>query len=500
MALPTKTLDDLVRRGVAYFRTSFPGFPMGPKKFLGRTARAVALATWGLQKSIEQVDLDIVPSAQSSTDALSTWAFTLGLPDGAGGFGRLLPTVSSGGGATLTGVKGTIYANGLVAVAEDGTTEVGLSGLTTIPGVPPGLGSVPAVFVSITKGTVANLPIGTVFTWQSPPAGADPTFTLTAPLQGAVDSEDNPSVYARIVSRLQTPPRGGVSEDYRLWVQVEGVSKAYVYPRREGTGTVDTVIATAGTGQARRPSAGVVAAAQASVDEQRPVAVETARVLAPLMPNGAGHLARVQVKTSIAKYAFDWNDTVGGPFTVAVYASGPPAKITLNTTMPASLKAAVDAFIAGTALKPRLQVLSTGSVINTPIGVVNYDVTQTILELESVPATWVAPVFGDAVYAYGPVVATIAAGIQAVVDALGPSRASGFGDDLSPWTDKLTISSLIAVAENAIDTDGTELISEVPPGLATIDGVAADITGTDTGPPAAPELLYLSHVAVTQAP
>ncbi len=502
MALPTRTLDDLINRCVAYFRTSFPGFPMGPKKFLGRTARAIALSAWGLQKSVEQVDLDIVPSPQSSTDALSNWAFTLGLPDGAGGFGRLQPTTSSGGAATLTGVKATVYTNGLVATAEDGTTQAALSGLVTIPGVAPGLGSIAAVFISVTKGTAANLPIGTVFTWVSPPAGADPTFTLTSPLQGAVDAEDNPSVYARIVARLQTPPRGGVSEDYRIWAQeAEGVSVVYVYPRRSGTGTVDVVVATAGSGQTRKPSAAVVLDAQASIDEQRPVAVEAATAMAPYMPNASGHLAVVKVTPSLAKYQFDWDDT-SGPFTVDTYVSGPPATIKLNVLAPATLKAAIDAFNASTALKPRLQVLSTGSVINTPIGVIAWSDGggKTTLTLESVPSTWVAPTAGDTVYAYGPVVATIAAGILAIADALGPSRASGFADDLSPWNDKLTISSLITVAETAIDTDGTELISEVPPGLATIDGAVLDITGVDTGPPAAPEMLYWSHIAVTAAP
>lgn len=502
MALPTRSLDDIVKRSLAYFRTSFPGFPMGTKKFLGRTARAVGLNLWGLQKSIEQVDLDIVPSPQSSTDALSDWAFTIGLPDGAGGFGRLLPTVSSGGQATLTGVKGTIYPDATVATAEDGTTQIALSGLVTIPGAPPGLGSVTGAFVSVTKGTVANLPIGTVCTWVSTPPGADPTFTLTAPLQGAVDAEDNPSVYARIVARLQTPPRGGVAEDHRVWIQdaVPGIAQVFVYPKRSGTGTVDNVIVTSGTGQARRPSAQMLDDAQDALDENKPAGSEAATALLPYMPNGSGHLVRVQVVPSAARYRFDWDDTVGGPFTVFAYSAGPSATLELNTLAPQTLKNAIDAFNAGTGLKPRLQVLSTGSVINVPIGCTAWvdALGRTTLTLEAVPATWVAPTVGDTVYAYGPVVATIAAGILALADSLGPSRASGFGDPITPWFDKLALSSIIAVAEDAIDSDGTQLIFEVPPGLATIDGLAADVTGSDgvNGP----ELLYLSHVAVTAAP
>jgi hypothetical protein len=169
----------------------------------------------------------------------------------------------------------------------------------------------------------------------------------------------------------------------------------------------------------------------------------------------------------------------------------------LSAAIPATLKAAIDAYVAGTGLAPRLQVLSEDSVINVPVGAVDYDVTETILTLETLPDTWVPPEVGDAVYAYGPVVATIAAGALALCDSLGPSRVSGYGDALTPWSDKLTISGLTAVAENAIDSDGTELIAEVAAGGITIDGTAADVRGEDSTQ--GPELLYLLHVAVVRS-
>jgi Baseplate J-like protein len=500
LPLPTQPIDAILTRVRAFFRTSFPGFPMGLKKFLGRTSRAVGLSVWQLQKSVEDIDQDIVPSPLSSTDALSAWATLLGLPDGAGGFGRLLPTTASGGKATLTGVIGTAYGDGLIAVAEDGTTQIELSGAVVIPGVGTGFGAVQGAFLAVTPGIVGNLPKGTVCTWQSAPPGADPTFTLTSALGGGNDTEDNPAVYGRILARLQTPPRGGVAEDFRLWAgSVTGIVGVYVYPRRGGTGTVDLVVTAGGAGQNRRPTATQLADAQTAVDTLRPVGADQANVLSPYMPDNAGHVVRVRVVPSSAKYNFDWDDTAA-PLTVFAYDPTPPSpKLTLNTVAPASLLNAIDSYLAATGPKPRLQVMSTGVVFNVPIGVVQKTAVagpRTQLTLETPPFDWVQPTVGDTVYAYGPVVATIAEDIQLYVDALGPSRESGYGDPLTPWIDTLAISGLISIAQTAADSDGTQLVSEVPPGQATIDGVPLDVQADDSTPNS-PELLYVKHIAVT---
>lgn len=497
MSLPTQSRADIEKRILAYFRTAFPGFPLDTKKFLGRTARASANTIWGFQGALEQVEVDIVPSAQTSDDVLSAWAVLLGLPDGAGGFGRAVPSAASGGVATLTGVKGTVYPLNAIATAEDGTTQILLTSSVTIPGGPPGLGSITGNFDALTTGTVGNLPVGSILTWQSPPAGADPTFTLTSPLGGGVDLESNSSVFSRIVSRLQNPPRGGVSEDYHIWAQeAAGVVGVYVYPKRSGTGTVDVVITTGGSGQGRIPSITIVANAQAIIDSLRPAGAEAVTVYAPSMPNANGHVIKVRVVPENINNKFDWDDT-SGPFSVNTYTPGAPAKLKLNTIAPDSLKNAINNFIASTGLKPRLQVISTGSVINVPVGCVAFVDSggKTELTLETLPPAWVPPTPTDAVYAFGPAVTPIATGILFLIDSLGPSKVSGYADTFITWDSKLTISAIIGVAQDALGSDGSVLISEVPVGGATIDNVVADIEGTDTS---IPELLYAKHIIVTQ--
>jgi hypothetical protein len=505
VAIPTKTLSTILDRTLVHFRTSLPGWPLGTKRFLGRLARAVGLNIWGLQKAIEDIDLDIVPNAQSSTDALSNWASLIGLPDGAGGYGRRLATAASGGLANLNGVKGTIFPDGATATAEDGTTQIELSGSVTIPGSGTGYDTIEGIFVAITTGPDGNLPVGTVCTWDSPPAGADATFTITSALGGGNDLESNADLYARIVTRMQTPPRGGSSEDYVLWAQeVTGIEEVYVYPRRSGTGSVDLMITTGGTGTGRAPSASQQTDVEEVILENRPVAVEQVSVLLPYMPGANGLAIKVQVTPSRTRYDFDWDDTAA-TYTVdtAGYSAGPPATLRFNAQLaPASLKNAIDAYIADpdNNLAPRLQVISTGAVINPPIRVVAWSDGggETTLTLETVPDGWVAPTAGDRVYAYGPVVETIASGLLALVDSLGPSRMSNFGDPLAPWFSELTISGLTGVAENAIDTDGTRLIQKVPVGNATINGVAADVEGDDTSTQN-PELLYAKSIVVCQA-
>jgi hypothetical protein len=503
MSLPTQPYTSIWARGRAAFRYAL-SLPVGLKTFLGQVARAVAMNIWALQKSVEDLDLEIVPSAQTTNSTLSAWAVLLGLPNGAGGYGLLVPTAATGGVGSLTGALGTVYPLNAIALGPDGTTQIQLTASVTIAGNPPGLGSVSGQFTAVTAGSVGNLPTGSICTWQSAPVGSDPTFKLTSPLAGGNDVETNAAVFARILSRLQNPPRGGTSGDYKIWSEmVAAITGVYVYPKRSGTGTVDIVIVLSGSGTGRVPSATQQTSAQAFVDQFRPVACDAANVLLPT--TNSGHSLRTRVVANGAVNAFDWGADVtwtGTPFTVDLYTPGTPATLRLNTLAPASLKAAITAYIAGTGLQPRLQVLSTGSVINPPVGtsktVTWSDVGgKTTITLDTLPTLWVAPAGGEAVFTYGPVVATIAAGMLAYVDGLGPSRASGYADAFSSWQDTIAINQLARIAEDAVDAGGLPLITEVIAGGATIDAGTTDVQAGDATPSSPPELLFVSHIAVT---
>lgn len=509
MALPSSTLGDLLKSILSYFRTSFPGLPLGVKRFLGRLGRAVGLSVWGLHAKVEAISNDIVPNAKASDDSLTEWAF-LSLKDGQDGYGRLLPTAATGGEATLTGVQGTSYSIGLIAVAEDGTTQIQLDNALTIAGSPPNTGSVSgALFSAVTAGSVGNLAAGSVCTWQAPPAGADPSFTLSSGLSGGADLEGNPAVFSRLQRRFQTPPRGGAAEDYREWAEEGGAREEYVYPRRQGTGTVDVVVAVSGSGQNRRPPTALLTAVQESIDSQRPAAVESSEAMAPDMPDDAGLDLRVRVVPSKALYAFEWDDTAGA-LTVAAYTPGSPSTLELDADAPASLVAAIDAAnLSGHDPQlegPRLQVISSptnpigDNAINGPVRVVGYSGSgNRILTLQDDLTGFTAPTVGDPVYAYagGNLVPFIAQAILDKVNSLGPSRVSGYADPQVFWRDTLALSNLITAAEDTRDTDGFPFVFEVLSGGAFINGLTEDYQAQDFTTEA-PRMLYARTIAVTQ--
>jgi len=498
MPLSLPDYDSLWQQILAFFRNRFPGKDDHPESFLGKTARAVGMAIFGLLRAVAAVDADSPPSRRTSSDGLRGWAFVFGVPsDTSGDFGAKGPTLATGGQGLCTGTLGTAFPDGALLTAPDGQTEVALSGAVTIAGAPPGAGSVVGKFIAVTPGSAGNLPVGTVLTWQSPPSGADSTVTLTSPLRGALDGESDAALLQRTLDRMQRPPKGGTAGDFRSWAQsVDGVFRAYVYPLRGGTDTVHVVIATAGSGAARVPSAAVQTAVDAYVGSVRSVTVEGYQTLLPRTV-APGIAIRIRVIPS-PKFAFHWS-SAGASYSVTAYAppGAAPATLTLNQGAPADLVAAINRAQAGLSAEwPLVQVIASGAAAQpTPLLLSCTAAAGAVLTVQAGPATGIINV-GDAVFAGGPVVAPIANAARRYVDALGPSRQSGYADPNDPWDDACSIARLIQLALDLKDESGTPLCRNVIPGGVTIDGQAQDREATDTtGDP--PELLIVHTIAIT---
>ena len=126
-------------------------------------------------------------------------------------------------------------------------------------------------------GTAGNSSAQVTGTFSTPPVGFDSTAVLN-PLTGGTDAETDASLLERLLDIIRRPPAGGNKYDYRRWaLSVDGVTAAYVYPLRRGLGTVDVVITSAGG----MPSAAILAACQAYINDQRPVTAKDTLVLAP---------------------------------------------------------------------------------------------------------------------------------------------------------------------------------------------------------------------------
>ncbi len=492
---------------LAFLRSRFTNRDTGTESFLGKIARAWSMMLLGLQQSVQNADRDSPPSQNSSSAALDLWASVLGLSNGAGGFGRKGANPASGGLGLCTGTNGTVFTAGSALTAPDGTTILQLVSLVTIFGSPPGSGSIQGSFSAITAGSAGNLPAGTVLTWTSPPAGADQTVTLTTGLTGGQDTETDAQLLARIFDRLQNPPKGGTAADYRAWAQsIVGVSRAYVYPRRGGLGSVHVFITSAGSGAARQPSSTVQANVDAFINSVKPVNVDG--YLSLTGDYSTRLIIRVRVVPSLSN-TFDWSD--GGTALVvdtSGYSSGPPATLRFTGLAPQSLKDAITAAIsAGTAQTtgPRIQVGATnGPSVPVPARCVNYSDgggKTTVTLQTTLPTGWVAPTGADVVYASGPVQVPVATDILSYVDRLGPSKQSGYADPNDFWEDTAAVFRIAEIALDTVDASNgnVKLLVNLVSGGVTIDPgsgpAAVDVQAKDIS--IQPQVLVAKYIFVT---
>jgi hypothetical protein len=476
------SLQTLEQQAIAFVRNRFPGRATGPQNFLGKIARVVAMALFSLQRTAEAIDKDAAPTDKTSSLALDLWAFIFGVPSNAGGYGRNQATPATGGQATITGTAGTVVSAGLLLLAPDGVTQIQLVSAVAISGI--------GNFVAVTKGTVGNLLLGTVLTWVSPPAGCDPTVTLSAPLANAIDTETNQSLLGRIYSRLQQPPKGGAEVDYATWAEqvTGGVARGYPYPLRGGTGTVHLVLVRAGaSGLGRKPTTDLIASTTNAVvgtstaQGLRPCTAEGFAVLSPYTTPPAmyfsptGLVIKLRMVPAASKYAFDWQSG-GVPLTVAAYSAtggvGGAPSVTISAAVPPSLSTA-----AASGTGPRLQIFSAGLAVPPVVQVASVDSSGTILTLVKAPPLPPAP--GDMVYPWGPMVPAVSAAALEYVDGIGPSRQSGYADPTDPWEDTCAIARLEQVALNATDADGVTRFASNVATPATINGSSQDVQAQD---------------------
>ncbi len=188
------------------------------------------------------------------------------------------------GTVTVTGTVGTAIAAGLLLkTASDASYQ------TTVAATIGSDGTASVTVQAITAGADGNLDAGVILTWQAPPIGVQSSATVVN-MVGGTDAETDASLLARLLDLIRRPPAGGNKYDYRRWaLSVDGASAAYVYPLRRGLGTVDVVI----TSASGLPSAEIIAAVQACIDDVRPVTAKNSLVLGPTLRD-VDHLVRIQ--------------------------------------------------------------------------------------------------------------------------------------------------------------------------------------------------------------
>lgn len=516
------TEAEVLNLAIAYFQVAHTdpvtgrAPQLGPRSFLGQEARALAQTIGEVLAAAKGIDDDAIPSVyidasgvtrtRNSKRSLDDWADTLGLPsDVPGKYGRKGATTAKNGGATATGTPGILVATAAQLTDPSGKITLKLRIGFTMPGG----GSQAIVIDAVTAGSLARLPVGTLLRWTSPPPGLASTLTLTTALSGGGDIETDIELALRLVARLRDRPRGGSAYDWREWTEAAvdstgsyiGVKRAYVYPVRDGAGSVSIVPLFGGSGRARDPGAAEAAKILAWLNLQK-IATDTVYVVRPRFVSGE-ELTITATVEALPGFGFDWKDTVP---THAIGGTGTSCIVDV-APMSASLMAAVD-----NGNKPRIainfpaqavpfQARVTAYVLDSPVP------GQTTLTLDvAMPAT---PA-NYRVYPGGGSTIPVAAAIADFVDNLGPSRSSGYGDPRDAWQDDVTVGQLAAVTLAAVDSSSGEKVVRKSPsvglgvgitiGVGAAAGTGDDFPTFDNVPGQGPQLVELKAIIVLEAP
>lgn len=499
MAITVYSEQQLFDLAIAFLRAKFPSAAMDEAGYFGQLARSLAQFLGSVQASISAADHDAVPGktvdadgspiARNTSAALDTWAWDLGLPSNRGSsvFGRNAAQTARGGAGLAVGPAATVIPLGSLLFDPTGTVTVKTDAAVTIPLS----GSISVALSAVTAGALGNLPVGTVLRWQSPPPGVQPTVTLTTALHDGYDRETDLALCDRLIRFLQFPPKGGASPDWRRWAEESidannvslAIVRAYVYPLRNGLGSVDVVITQAGVGAGRAPTLTKLAQVLSYLRSKK-IVTDWVRVQAPSFDVTARYTVRVRIVPH-PHYEYDW---IGSPMTVSAYA-GTNLDI-VGASPPDTLKAAIDA-----GQQPRIQLaLPAAQILPVQVRVTAYaDNTPAAgFSRLTLAAALPSPAgAGDQVFPGGPAVDLLGPVVLAYNETIGPSRLSGLADPLDVWEDRVTVSGIAQAVRNYRGPDGNPVLVYAPDaGVAfgvqfSVNGgplTGADVLLTDTSP------------------
>ncbi len=436
MPFAVRNFDGVLEVLVAAAGGRFPNANLSRFSDFNKRLRVVALGLADASYNLRQAQLDVMPDTAEGEFLVrhgNVWGVA---QKGA---------VGSAGDSVLrvTGVAASV-----VPVFEPLThTPSQLLFETRSGGVIPAAGFLDVDIAALSTGIGTNLEQDQELTFDTPPAGIDAAARVLFDLEGGLDIESDPDYQARILDRIGEPELGGSRADFEKWVleAADFVATAYVYPTRNGLGTVDLVGLKTGRGTARLLSLGERTTIFNAVELLRPVGA-TIRVLEVL-----AELTDVEftiIPETGTAFVFDWDDVT--PPVILTYVDGTRV-LTFDAARPASMQ-----------VGDRLTLddpLSDGSesVIE------QLDGTDAVILVE---ALGFAPTPTNVVYSGGPLVEPVRLNILALFDALGPANpdASAYG----PWEGNLRVSNLF----EAVQTTPGVLDSVVLDPLVTVE--AAD--------------------------
>jgi len=187
--------------------------------------------------------------------------------------------VAAKGPVTFEGVEGAVFP------ADASMSVDSLLFTSTTSGTVQN-GTVTVSVIAQQVGIASNLPAGIKLSLTSPVAGILPDGVVGAEgITGGSEAEQDDSLLSRLEFRVQNTPAGGAPIDYVRWARSQEkhgveVTRAWVYPREMGRGTVTVRFMTDGIGNGI-PSAQAVADVKAYIETVRPATADVF-VVAPI--------------------------------------------------------------------------------------------------------------------------------------------------------------------------------------------------------------------------
>ncbi|SPB16535.1 MuW-like tail protein [Caballeronia novacaledonica] len=144
------------------------------------------------------------------------------------------PAAAASGNVLVTGTVGTLIPIDTLMKRADGE-EFTVTTDTTL-----GASATAVPVAAVEAGAAGNTVAATALTLLNPIAGVQSVVTVdSGALTNGSDIESVTSLRSRFLARIQQPPAGGSSADYERWaLEVPGVTRAWVYPKEMGAGTV----------------------------------------------------------------------------------------------------------------------------------------------------------------------------------------------------------------------------------------------------------------------
>lgn len=408
----------------------FPNANLNQRSSLYKMISAFALAATDVNYNLSQVQLDLMPDTAEG-DFLRRWATIYGLtPKGAS-------TSAATAGLRVFGDVAAIIPNNEPMIHPPS----GLLFETRSAGAVAASGFADVDVASTSTGVQTNLEVGQELQFLTTPTGLEANARIVVEMTSATDQELDDALRERLLNRIGQPAAGGNRNDYEQFLLAAApyVATGYVYPGRNGLGTVDLAALKSGSGSTRALDAGERNEVFLSVDAERPVSA-TIRVLDTVA--ASQDVEVTVVPENDPQYAFDWDDSVG--LQVLLYTSA-TRTLQFNIDRPASM-----------AVGDRIIVRSTTGSTGKEYVIESFVSTDSVVITESHAEGWVT---GDDVYSGSPITAGIRDGIIALFDALGPANPDAIG--YGPWEGNLRISTLFETVQLATGVLDSTIVTPV---------------------------------------